>query len=198
MIVITADQRASRVSRDLVPDAMSQIASIAGEATVLAPERAAGDEIQMVVSSGQAAAAIVLELTRHEEWSVGVGVGTVETPLPDSVRAARGPAFVNARDAVERAKRTATHVAVTAEGPDHAEAVLRLLVEFRMRRTPEGWEVHDLLRDGLTQRESAERLGITEGAVSRRVSAAGLRSENAALPAAAHLITELDCGSSAR
>ena len=71
--------------------------------------------------------------------------------------------------------------------PD-AEALVRLLVELRDRRTDEGWEAYDLLARGLTQREAAGELGISEGAVSRRVSAAGIRAEEAALPALAKVL----------
>ena len=108
--------------------------------------------------------AIALHLTRLGTWSVGIGVGAVETPLPASVRAGRGDAFVQARDAVERAKRAATRLAVTGdEAATDAESLVRLLVELRDRRTAEGWEVYDLLADGLSQRDAAERLGDHRG-----------------------------------
>jgi len=44
-------------------------------------------------------------------------------------------------------------VAVTGrtQAAADAEALVRLLVELRDRRSPEGWEVHDLLADGLSQ-----------------------------------------------
>ena len=123
-----------------------------------------------------------------------MGIGAVETPLPASVRAGRGEAFVRARDAVERAKRTPTRLAVTGgdETAEDAEALVRLLVELRDRRSVEGWEVYDLLADGLSQREAAERLGITEGAVSLRAKAAGLRAEEAAVPALRRVLGHAD------
>src|SRR5690606_39564507 len=57
-----------------------------------------------------------LDLLRRERWSIGVGVGPVETPLPEQTRAGRGPAFEHARIAVERAKNAPGQVA--AEGDD--------------------------------------------------------------------------------
>ena len=43
-----------------------------------------------------------------------------------------------------------------------------------------------------TQREAAARLGISEGAVSLRVKSAGLRTEEAAVPALARVLARLD------
>lgn len=193
MYVITADQRDSRTSADLVPDALSSVGRRGGAHLPLAPERTAGDEIQVAVTDGATVLAIVLDLTRSQTWSVGVGVGAVESPLPPTVRAARGEAFLNARDAVDRAKKATTRVAITAPGNGaDAEALVRLLIELRDRRTTEGWEVHDLLAGGLTQKEAASRLGISEGAVSLRAKTAALRAEEAAVPALERILENLD------
>ena len=193
MFVVTADQRDSRISDDLVPAGLDAVSTLAGPRLALAPERTAGDEIQVALADAAATLQIVLHLTRLGTWSVGVGVGSVEEPLPANVRAARGTAFLNARDAVERAKRAPTRVAVAGgqEGAD-AEALLRLLIELRDRRSAEGWEIHDLLADGLTQREAAARLGITEGAVSLRARNAALRAEEAAIPALERVMAGAD------
>ena len=195
MFVITSDQRDSRSSADLVPSALTSIHAKGHQGLALAPERTAGDEVQVAVADAGALLEIVLDLTRSGTWSVGVGAGEVESPLPDSVRAARGEAFVNARDAVDRAKKAATRVAITApEGGADAEALVRLLVELRDRRTAEGWEIYDLLAEEITQREAAARLGISEGAVSLRVKSAGLRTEEAAVPALVRVLARLSPG----
>lgn len=193
MYVITSDQRDSRTTADLVPAALAAVGRHARPGVSLPPERTAGDEVQVAVADADSLLAIVLDLTRTGRWSVGVGVGEVESPLPESVRAARGDAFVNARDAVDRAKKASTRVAITAsDGGADAEALVRLLVELRDRRTTEGWEVYDLLAEGMTQREAAAQLGITEGAVSLRVKSAGLRTEEAAVPALIRVLARLD------
>ncbi|WP_127472555.1 DNA-binding protein [Microbacterium sulfonylureivorans] len=193
MFVVTADQRDSRINDDLVPAGLDAVSALAGSRLALAPERTAGDEIQVALPDAGATLEIVLHLTRLRTWSVGIGVGSVEEPLPANVRAARGAAFLHARDAVERAKRAPTRVAMAGgqEGSD-AEALLRLLIELRDRRTPEGWEIHDLLAEGLSQRAAAARLGITEGAVSLRARNAGLRAEEAALPALERVLARAD------
>lgn len=196
MFVITADQRDSRAGTDLVPQAIRAVQTLADADITLAPERTAGDEIQLALEDAQAALEVALELTRSQRWAVGIGVGAVETPLPDSVRAGRGAAFVHARDAVERAKKTPTRLALTAAvddaGATDAEALVRLLVELRDRRTTEGWEVYDLLTAERTQRDVAELLGISEAAVSLRVKSAGLRVEEAAVPALIRVLQRLD------
>lgn len=193
MFVITADQRSSRTSRDLVPDALTAVVAHGSQGLALEPERTAGDEVQAAVTDASTLLAIVLDLTRTGRWSVGVGVGEIEQPLPPSVRAGRGSAFVNARDAVDRAKKAPTRLAITGtEEATDAESLVRLMVELRDRRTPEGWEVYDLLAEGLTQREAAARLGITEGAVSMRAKSAGLRAEEAALPALIRVLARAD------
>lgn len=193
MFVVTADQRGSRTRADLVPAGLRAIGSLAGSRLALAPARTAGDEVQVAVPDARAVIDVALHLSRTHEWSVGIGVGPVEQPLPDDVRAARGTAFLNAREGVERAKKTPTRISIVGgeEGSD-AEALLRLLVELRDRRTEEGWELCDLLAEGLTQRDAAARLGITEGAVSQRARNAGLRTEEGALPALERLLRRAD------
>lgn len=193
MFVITADQRGSRTRSDLVPQGIAAVTRAAGPKLALAPERTAGDELQVALPDAEATLDVVLDLTRADSWSVGVGIGPVEEPLPEQVRAGRGAAFVNARDAVERAKRAPTRLAVTGgDGGSDVESLLRLLVELRDRRTIEGWEIYDLLTEGLTQREASARLGITEGAVSLRVRNAGIRTEEAAIPALQRLLGRAD------
>ncbi len=196
MFIVTADQRGSRTGRDLVPDALTAVVARGRQGLALEPERTAGDEVQAAVTDASALLAIVLDLTRTGRWSVGVGVGEVEQPMPPSVRAGRGTAFVNAREAVDRAKKAPTRLAITGtEEATDAESLVRLMVELRDRRTAEGWEVYDLLAEGLTQREAAARLEISESAVSMRVKSAGLRAEEAALPALVRVLTRADTGS---
>lgn len=200
MFVITADQRGSRVSADLVPEAVAKVEALGGDRLALPVQRNAGDELQALTASAAAALEITLMLLRDGRWSVGLGAGAVDAPLPADIRAARGPAFVLARDAVDRAKGAPGRVAVASTDPlaaEDAEAYLRLLVDLRDRRSPHGWAVADLLADGLTQKRIADRLGITPTAVSLRAKAAGLRLEEAAVPALVRTLESLDRGSAA-
>jgi hypothetical protein len=195
MFVITADQRESRTNVDLVPDGVLLAERAGADRLALPVERNAGDELQAMTESAAAALEIGLELLRDGRWSVGLGAGASETPLPGDIRAARGPVFVLARDAVDRAKHAAGRIAVSA--PDavaaaDAEAFLRLLVDLRDRRSDQGWEVADLLARGMTQKSIAAELGITPTAVSLRAKAAGLRLEEAATPALVRTLERLD------
>ncbi len=197
MFVITADQVDSRHRADLVDAAIDRIATGWGETLLLPAERTAGDELQLIVASGGPALEIVLELTRHGEWSVGCGIGAVVLPLPKNTRQASGIAFIAARAAVDAAKKRETRFALRAAEP-HAtaatdlEAVVDLLLIGRGRRSRQGWELYDIMGPGVTQAEAAQKLGITPQAASKRARAAAIRAEHAAVPALGRMLTAMD------
>lgn len=145
------------------------------------------------MTDAASAVTVALELSRTRKWSIGIGIGEVEEPLPAEVRSARGPAFVLARDAVRRAKRAPGRVAVSGDaGAEDAEALLRLLVDLRDRRSPQGWEVYDLLAQDIPQRDIATRLGVSPAAVSMRATTARIRLEEAAVPAVVRTFARAD------
>ncbi len=196
MIVITADQRSSRTTPDAAAQAIADLARDWAGELLLAPERSAGDEIQVVVAEPGAALGILLALTRTERWSVGLGVGDIDRPLGANARESTGAAFVAARRAVERAKKRPTHFALASE-PGVAlavdvEALIDLLLLLRERRTEPGWELHDLLAAGGSQVEAARTLAVTPQSVSARAHAAGLRAEQAATVALRNMLGMLD------
>jgi hypothetical protein len=185
MFAITADQVDSRNGRDHVEHGLQLVAGIGDDRLVLPPERTAGDELQLITEDPATALDIVLALARERDWSVGVGIGDIRDPLPDSVRAATGTALINAREAVEAAKRRPSRVAIVGDPdrtPDAAalQAMLDLLLHLRERRSDEGWELFDLLERGLTQADAASRLQITPQAASKRAHAGGLKLDAAA------------------
>jgi hypothetical protein len=196
MYVITADQVRSRQNRDAVDDAILELSVTLGDRLPLPPDRAAGDEVQLVTHDPDAALRAILLLSRSKLWSVGLGVGAIREPLGRSVRESTGPAFFAARTAVDRAKAKASRFAIeVVDAPEpakSAEALVDLLLLLRARRTDEGWELHDLLQSGLTQAQAAARLGITPQAASARALAADLKAEFAAIPAVARLVADLD------
>jgi hypothetical protein len=176
VLVVTADQRGSRRSPDLVP---GLLASLADVPVVRAFDQTAGDEVQGVLDDPAALAAVVERLLRAGSWHVGIGAGPVEHPLPPTARAGRGPAYVHARTAVTAAKTSPWHLRVLpgADAPAEAralETVLWLWAAVLARRTPRGWEVADLVAEGLSYDETAARLGISPSAVSQRAQAAGI------------------------
>jgi hypothetical protein len=156
-------------------------------------ERTAGDEVQGVFSDARAAVEVVVDLLRADRWYIGLGVGDVIEPLPRSTRAGKGPAFVLAREAVGRAKSSPHHVNVAGadqQAATQVETVLWLLAAVLRRRTERGWEVRDLLAEGLSRREVGEKLGISQSAVSQRTQAAGVVEEHRAVALATELLEQ--------
>ena len=183
MFAITADQVDSRRRPDIAAETMRSLEIMLGEGLVLPVDRTAGDEIQMLVAAPDTALTAILALTRHGQWSVGCGIGSVNLPLPANAREAGGDAFVAARAAVNEAKKRDTRFALrstAATDAADAEAFVDLLLQLRARRSAEGWEMCDLLVAGNSQAEAAKLLGITPQAASKRARAAALRVEFAA------------------
>ncbi len=194
--VLTLDQQGSRSEQDAVPALLETLSPQSFSAPPLLPfQRTVGDELQGVVDAAETGIETVARALRSGVWNIGIGLGPVETPLPAETRAARGRAFVLAREAVTRAKSTPHKLAVVGAEEDpaveHLETVLGLWAGILERRTPGGWEVHDLLVDGLSHSEAAERLGITQSAVSQRAATAGLVDEQRARALAVHLWNHL-------
>ncbi len=163
--------------------------------TVLRPfERTAGDEIQGVLEDAATVVDVAVELVEDGHWSVGIGIGAVEEPLPAVTRAGRGAAFEAARRAVTRAKSAPGSIAVegTKSAAGDAETVLILLAYVAARRTEEGRVAVQLMRGGSTQVVAAQRLGISKQAVSQRLSVAGWAAESRARDLAARLLGEAD------
>ncbi|MDN6168673.1 MAG: hypothetical protein L0J11_01140 [Micrococcaceae bacterium] len=170
MIVLTIDQRDSRHNPDRVE---VLVARLNADFPVLrAFERTAGDELQGVMDDGVAAVRLLLEVARSARWSVGLGVGSVKSPLPQQTRAGSGEAFEAARAAVERAKHAPASVAGSGRGgeAERLEAELQLVAEVNGRRTEASWAAGLLIDQGLSQHEAALRLGITQQAVSSRLA----------------------------
>ena len=202
MFVISADQKASRTTGDLVGHWRELVNDEYGRKLTLPADRNAGDEIQVLTDDAETVLQIALRLARDGNWSVGIGVGPIRTPLPAETREASGPAFSSARDAVTDAKKRPTRFAVravsAAEGPESwpnwkdAQSVIDLLLEVRKKRSAQGWELHDTLEKAGTQAQAARILGITPAAASDRASAAALKIERQALPTIVRLLENLD------
>ena len=174
--VVIADQVDSRTESDRVPLALD---ALSGVGLLLPYERTAGDEIQGLVAAGDAVVTSMTALTRLDGWRIGVGVGLVDEPLPESTRAARGDAYLAARTAIGTARRSPVALSLVAgdsvrgggygEHVEDAETALWLLRSMLARRTREGWELMNLQNQGLTNAQAAERLGISPSAASQRL-----------------------------
>ena len=194
VLVLTVDQRGSRRSADLVADTVAALNDLPGAPTLRAFEQTVGDELQGVLDSPAALPPIVETLLRDGAWHVGIGVGPVEEPLPSHARSGRGPAYLHARQAVTSAKSSPWHLRVLGDDPGARalETVLWLWASVLARRTARGWEVADLVAEGLSYDEVAKRLGISPSAVSQRAAAAGIvesrRARELATDLTAHLL----------
>ncbi len=177
VVVLTVDQDGSREGTDQVPAVLDVLAPVP---TRLPFERTVGDEFQGVLDDPSGVVAALEQLLRAGNWNIGIGIGAVETPLAEHARAGRGPAYLAARDAVTAAKSSPWHVrAVAGDGGDREgaralESAVWLWAALLGRRTSRGWEVADLVDEGLTYDDTASRLGITQSAVSQRAAAAGI------------------------
>jgi hypothetical protein len=188
--VLTVDQRASRRRPDRVADTLRELNT--SVPAVLGFERTAGDEFQGVLAEPETVVDVVLRLVRQGGWSIGVGAGPVQTPLPQSTRAGAGPAFLSARRAVDAAKQRPFRLAVRGAVPPDAgdaQAVLSALAVVVDRRSDQAWEAIELVESGRTQSEAAAALGISRQAVGQRLAAALWELERDLRPTAARLLT---------
>lgn len=205
---VNVDQRRSRRAADRVEGALNAAARLPG---VLLPfERTAGDEIQGLLADSGDIVALVTDLARLDAadqldepgWRIGIGFGQVENVRVTSTRAARGSAYILARQAVEEAARAPAHVILRTDDPADrpaghlAESALILLRTVLARRTDKGWEVVDAMAAGQTQAQVAEKLGVSESAVSQRLARAGWREGVRGAELAAVLLAAVQAGPS--
>ncbi|PUB26079.1 hypothetical protein C8K30_106167 [Promicromonospora sp. AC04] len=150
MIVLTVDQRGSTYAADRVPEVLAELARLTRgrEGLVVPFERTVGDEVQGILAAGRRGAELAvdigLHLLRDQGWSIGIGVGQVEGPLPTVSREARGFAFYRARDAVERAKTRSRGTSVAVEGPPPGAADLRASGDATSGRPASGKQAGDV------------------------------------------------------
>lgn len=190
MFALTIDQHRSRSGRDLVPELL---AALSGVRTVLPFERTVGDEVQGLPADAATTVEALLIVLRDGHWQAGLGIGPLERPLPASVRAARGPALLDARAAVERAKGAGpVHVCVTSASAPvaaaQAEALIGLIGTLVLRRTDAQWAVVDAVDAAPTQRAAAEALGVSPQNVSQALAASAIAVERAVYPVLVRLL----------
>lgn len=200
MFAVTMDQQGSRQRGDLVEAFLAHLDDVcppSAPGVVRAFERTVGDEVQGLLDDSTVVVDLVLGVLRLGGWSIGVGAGPVEEPVPASVRAAQGEALVLAREAVEAAKSRSRAVPLAVRGvapaaAAQAEGVLVMLGALAARRSPAGWAAIDAVTaaERAPQGAVAESLGISQQAVSQRLRTALWAEETAVRPAAATLLAE--------
>ena len=159
-------------------------------------ERNAGDELQLATSDAAAALEIALHLAaRTAHGASASGSARSRRRFPPTSGPARGDGLRHARDAVERAKGATARLAVhpaDAVAAEDAEAYLRLLVDLRDRRRAEGWEVADLLAEGMTQKRIAAPPGDHAHRREPAREGGGTAAGGGAVPALVRTLARLD------
>ncbi len=184
MYVITSDQRDSRTSADLVPAALSAVATHAPGAS---RSRPSGPRATRCRSRSPTPRRCSRSSSTSRGPAGGVSAWASATSRP---RCRTASALPGARRSSTRATPW-----TAPRRPRHGSRSPRRRVGRMPRRwcasssscaiaaPPKAGRCYDLLAEGITQREAAARLGISEAAVSLRVRSAGLRTEEAAVPA---------------
>lgn len=192
MYIVTMDQRNSRDVGDMVPQLVRELRDIP---TIIEFQRSVADEVQGVTVDAQDAVAAALSALRGGSWSIGIGVGPIDDPLPEKIVEASGYGMVYTRQAAERALKIHDQVPLAVAGLERdlaaeAEAVLRLLGRIVAVRSQSEWSVVDLMIPGVRgqQKAVAAELGITPQAVSKAVVRSLWQEEWAARPAASRLL----------
>lgn len=188
MFAITIDQRRSRESADRVPELLRDLESYS---LVRRFERTAGDEVQGLCEHAATGVDLITSVVKSQAWWVGVGIGSVDEPLPGSVRASRGPALISARAAVERSHRSLFGLSVEGFNATYVETAVQALARIVVERTREGDEAVEIMRSSKTQKEAAERLAISAQAMSSRLRVARWLEEQRLRALTIHLMEEV-------
>jgi hypothetical protein len=148
-----------------------------------------GDEFQGLLNSARTIPDLLWRLEEdlpQRQFRIGVGLGTLDTPLQNYAINIDGPALHTARAAIEHAKKTKTLGGIF-RGFGELDGILTgigsVLWFQRSRWTKSQRNIASLLRKGMSQTEVADKLRIKRQVVSRQVLASGcnpyIAAENA-------------------
>lgn len=147
------------------------------EATAAPLRLTAGDEVQGLLTTAEPVVTILarIEDNLHPARMVwGLGRGTLSTDLKEDVATLDGSCFHRARSALSAARHDEAWLRAEGFGAPHDEvlnALFRLMGAIRSRWTEVQARYVREVR-GRLQREVAERLGVSEPAVSKSLNAA--------------------------
>ncbi|MGO3063073.1 MAG: MarR family transcriptional regulator [Brevibacterium aurantiacum] len=195
MYVMTIDQRGSRERTDGVPEVLELLGRVE---TRLGFERTIGDEVQGVLDSPEQVTLAVRLLAAQAEWHIGIGIGSVENPLPTSTAEGRGEAFYAARRAVEAAKNAPANLVVdpSANHASLAESALRLLIWTFENIRPQSRRYIDRRLDhpDATQNDIAAHFDVSQQAVSRVLSPGGVELIEGACALSTFHLNQVEAG----
>jgi len=178
-VVVTVDERRSRRSVRSPAELATRLNALPDVLITRPFEVTVGDELQGVLVLPGNVIPVLRAIARQGGWWVGIGIGHVEV-WGESARLSTGTAFVQARRAVDRAKKVAWGVAVEGAGwrrVSDLDRAIALWVTLLQTRSERGWETVELRLRGLTEPEIAAQLGITQQAVNQRLRTAFLAQD---------------------
>lgn len=164
-----------------------------------------GDEFQGLLSDALVLPDLLWDMHYKfdmRQLRVGIGLGTIDTPIGKNAINVDGPALHHARNAIDVAKKDKLLGGVFAGfGVTYDPAFngfARLLQHHRARLKPQQRKVIDLLRQSLTQAAIADELGITRQAVSLYAGAAGWQAYREGEAGWRALLSQFSFGESSR
>lgn len=138
-----------------------------------------GDEFQGLLRTSVPIPDMIWQMEENfpdRELRVGIGLGSLDTPLQAFAINIDGPVLHAAREAIEAAKKNDILGGVF-KGFGALDEVLtgiaRLLRFHRSDWTVSQRKIANLLRKGMAQSEVAEQLGVKRQVISKQVAAAG-------------------------
>jgi len=138
-----------------------------------------GDEFQGLLLSADLMPELMEDIERKfedRELRVGIGFGTLDTPIQRKAINIDGPALHNARAAIKQAK-LRRELGGVFVGFGDLDSVLnglaRILWFTRSKFTQQQIKVIDMLRSGASQTEIGEKFGITRQAISKTLASSG-------------------------
>lgn len=155
-----------------------------------------GDEFQALLYTPQRLPGIVEHLVHGlngQAVRFGIGYGSLTTVLRPQAIGMDGPCFHRARDAVEAARRSKRLVVVEPPGASAQRAtdLWNLALTVTGARTDRQAEIVEAYKTDGNQTRVAERLGITQGVVSRELARSRFAEVSAVLPHIAALLAEV-------
>lgn len=138
-----------------------------------------GDEFQGVLNDAAKSYDVIVamrELLYPVEFAFGVGVGTITTEIAPEAIGMDGPAFHNARAALEEGKGGGYEVCYRGVGESFdylINAMLVLIEALKRNWTEHQFKVISIYRETSNQAEVARRLKVSRSAISQILAAAG-------------------------
>jgi hypothetical protein len=138
-----------------------------------------GDEFQGLLSDATVLPDLLWDMQymfHTRRLRVGVGFGTIDTPIRKAAINIDGPALHRARESVEASRKNKLLGGVFIGFADLDPAFngfARLLQFHRSRLKPQQRKVISMLRQSLSQSDIAKKLGVTRQAVSLYAASAG-------------------------